>query len=608
MIRKRFTSLLRVYSLIAIPAMLLLSCTQIQKPVTEPFFAATAPPDKQEFRWSNGKRPKTFDPALAAAAPETDIVRAIYEGLTDLDARSLEAVPAVAETWAASKDNRVWTFNLRKDARWSNGKRVTAHDFVDSWKRLQTLGEKTAHHELLQNIVGFSLHDSHISAESSDFSHAAENNLPATPSDPFNANVAQPALPNSNAQLDDATKKVSSKIGVQAINDVTLSVTLTLPDKDFPKLVANSIFRPVYGDGAEFEKAPTDKDIVTNGAFTVIESNSSGVVIERSNTYWNKAAVKLERIRFVPMETAEAALDAYKRGEIDAVTNARFEPLALKLLAPFEDFRRTKHSALNFYEFNTNNVPFSDRRVREALATAIDRERLIDTELDGTAQPATDFLPHSEKSRTALSFDAKKANDLLEKAGYPNGLAFPQIRLVINRNNTQQRVANAVAKMWKQHLNITTQIATVETSEIETARTAGDFDLIRRGVVLPTTDEMISLSAIFRSLEKKQHTLPTDSENEDVVVTSEESGPSVVDEANVAAESEKDKDKAAQPELLTRDDALFDLPAIPLYFPESYALVKPYVYGFDTNTLDAPSIKLIGINNNWQPPKNVAQN
>lgn len=601
MIGKNCKSFFCVHSLIAVAALSFVSCAQIQKPVTEPFFAATAPPEVQELRWSNGGRPKSFDPARASAAPETDIVRAIFEGLTELDPRSLEAVPAVAEKWSASDDDHVWTFNLRKDARWSNGKRVNANDFVASWRRLQTLGEKTAHRELLNNIIGFA--DKAPRSGSTDFQHSVS--LEATV--PAETRVTSEYDNEDGVEVKESPSDAAQpKIGVEAVDDVTLKVTLQLPDKDFPELVANPIFRPVYRGGADFEKNPLQKAVVTNGAFTVIESSPSGVVIERSNTYWNKAAVKLERIRFVPMDTAEAALDAYKNGEIDAVTNAHFEPLALKLLAPFEDFRRTKHSALNFYEFNTAKPPFNDRRVREALAIAIDRERLIETELDGTAQPATDFLPHGKKSKTTVSFDTKKANDLLEKAGYPNGLGFPQIQLVINRNDTQQRVANAVAKMWKQHLNLATKIVTVETGEIEAVRNSGDFDLIRRGVVLPSTDEAMSLTAIFRSIVKEPLVQPPLSER---TVAIEPAGtPATADENGNADGSEIDTPKAAAHGLMTRDDALFEVRAIPLYFPESYALVKPYVYGFDANALDAPSIKQIGINNDWQPPKNAPQN
>lgn len=588
-------------SLIALAALFLLSCTQIQKPVAEPFFAVTAPPAVQEFRWSNGKRPRSLDPARASAAPETDIVRALFEGLTELDARSLEAVPAAAEKWSASADNRVWTFTLRKDARWSNGKRVTAADFVASWKRLDELGEQTAHRELLQNIVGFGIDDLGPLPVPQDFSHNTINPI-ATPGDPLTADEA-PSRERSTASGPPAS---NTKLGVAAVDDVTLKVTLELPDMDFPKLVANPIFRPVQGDGAEFEKNSLDKGLVTNGAFVVAEFGTNGLVVERSNTYWNKAAVKLATIRFVPKETAEAALDAYKKGEIDAVTNARFEPLALKLLAPYDDFRRTKHGALNFYEFNLNRAPFSDRRVREALATAIDRERLIETELDNAARPATDFLPFGEQNISSLAFDVKKARELMEKSGYPDGEGFPRIKLVINRNDTQQRVAAAVAKMWKQHLNVDTEIVPVENNQIEVVRGKDDFDIIRRGVVLPTTDEMVSLTAIFRSIVKEPQAQPPTAEKAEAAqpaTTTETIGGSNNDD-----ESEIDRTQPATVELMKREDALYEVRAIPLYFPESYALVKPFVYGFDTNALDAPSIKDIGINNNWQPPKNSAQN
>ena len=119
--------------------------------------------------------PKSIDPARAAAAPETDIVRAIFEGLTEIDAKTLNAIPAVAEKWSASDDKRVWTFQLRKDARWSNGKHVTADDFVLSWKRLASLGDITAHRELIQNIVGLKAEKSGSipqAIDSPDFQHA----------------------------------------------------------------------------------------------------------------------------------------------------------------------------------------------------------------------------------------------------------------------------------------------------------------------------------------------------------------------------------------------------------------------------------------------------
>ncbi len=137
-----------------IASTLVTSCSQLEKPKPEPFFAETAPPPKQEFRWSNGKAPKSFDPAIAAAPPETDIVRAIFEGLTELDPKTLAERPAVAETWDKSPDARIWTFHLRQNAKWTDGRQVTADDFVRSWHRLAALGRSSAYPDLLNNIEG----------------------------------------------------------------------------------------------------------------------------------------------------------------------------------------------------------------------------------------------------------------------------------------------------------------------------------------------------------------------------------------------------------------------------------------------------------------------
>src|SRR5678815_1653814 len=103
-----------------------------------------------------------------------------------------------------------------------------------------------------------------------------------------------------------------------------------------------------------------------------IRDRTDQVQLERAKTYWDDASVALDRVTFVNTANAEDALSAYEAGEVDAVTNAPFEPLALKLLAPYKDFRRSTYGALTYYAFNTSRAPFDDVRVREALALAID--------------------------------------------------------------------------------------------------------------------------------------------------------------------------------------------------------------------------------------------
>ena len=594
------------------------ACAEIQKPEAEPFYAETAPPAKQEFRWSNGKAPRSFDPARAAAAPETDIVRALFEGLTDIDAGTLKEVPATAEKWTSSSDLRVWTFQLRKDARWSNGKRVTADDFVTSWKRLAILGEEAAHRELFQNIVGLQttkkaplLPDSddlsHSPVFGEDLQHNEQSNSVSITKTP-NSMSQPPANSVSHSKTENkpvaASKPTSEKFGAEAIDENTLRVTLGMPDKDFPKLVANPIFRPVYGDGVEFDTAALDAEVVTNGPFIVASVGKDGIALDRSDTYWNRAAVSLEHVRFVSKENAEAALSAYKKGEIDALTNAEFEPLAVKLLSPYDDFRQTTHSALNFYEFNTKNPPFNDRRVREALAISIDRERITDGELERTARPALSFLPLNDKKNAQLSLDVQKAKQQLENAGFAGGLDFPKIRLLINRNDTQQRVARAVAKMWKQNLNLDTEIVVKELSEIDAARVLGEYDLVRRGIVLPTVDEAAGIAAIFGTTKPTEPLTDvppktTEKRDEEAVKALEQK----IDRKNVSDPTTEEYAELIEIKngIVTEDDAIFELTAIPLYFPMAYSLVKPYVNGFQINGLDATTLENIIIDSNWQP-------
>ena len=578
-----------------VAGLLLGGCTNLERPKVEPFYSVTVPPLTQELRWSNGALPKSFDPARAVAAPETDVVLAIYEGLTSLDSRTLSEAPAAAERWESSSDLRTWTFHLRRDLRWSNGERVTARDFVRSWKRLASLGDKVPNRYLYSNIAG--LANARVSsAEPRDLpSVPFERPDPVppdgTPSQPVETPVGLTTTPPVFGDTDPPPplKTVGPAIGIQAVNDSTLRVTLTKPDRDFARLVANSLFRPVYGSGANFDAERLDSKIVTNGPFRIAAIAEDGVTLERSSLYWNAAAVQLDRVQLIAGKSPEAALEAYRRGEVDLVTNTSFEPLALKLLAPYEDFRKATHNALNFYEFNITRPPFTDRRVREALAIAIDRARLADSELEGAMRPAYALFPDAEASQN-LTFDVERARNLLSNAGYPLGGGFPLFRLVVNRNDAQQRVARSVAKMWKQGLGIEVDIIVKEPDEVEAARRSGDFEILRRGIVLPTNDELINLTAILGESFKD----PVDAD-----ILSREGGPSEVYVAATAAEG------AEEILIPTHQDAIYDLHVIPLYFPILYSLVRPYVLDYEISSLDAVSLTDMSIDSTWRPkPQN----
>ena len=612
--------------LLVIVVLFLGACSELEKPKTETFYSQTAPPPKQEFRWSNGKMPKSFDPALASASPEIDVVRAVFEGLTDTNPKTLKIIPAIATDWNATEDNKIWTFKLRRDAKWSNGKAITAEDFVRSWKRLAEMRDKVSHPGLLNNIAGIpsetEIKKEVLPEDTPDFllnqlsgqKSPSANSQANTNSSIISPNYEVIVTDNTNKTVAQQPKpkiadKPVTKFGVEAVDNYTLKISLNTSDKDFPSLVAHPMFRPIFGNGKEFETEKLNAEIVTNGAFRIVSIGQDGITLDRSEQFWNSKEIKLERVKFVPTENAEKALEAYRAGTIDAITNASFAPLAVKLLQPFDDFQRITHSALNFYEFNRKNAPFNDRRVREALAIAIVRERLTEGEMEGATKPALSFSPFDQNA-VKLTQNVDKAKNLLSAAGFSEGENFPKIKLVINRNNIQQKIANSIAKMWKDNLNIETEIIVKETNELTEIKKTGEFDVIRRGVVLPTTDETANMLAIFepqKNAEKVKETEKATEEKLPEVVAEKTPNVNLTDETsldrqNTDADLEMSETESEKM-ILTEETAIIELHAIPLYFPTSYSLIKPYVQGFEMNTLDAPSLKNVTIDNNWQPKK-----
>jgi oligopeptide transport system substrate-binding protein len=582
-------------------SLLLVGC--FEEEAGEQFYGKVTVPRSQEFRWSDGGLPRVFDPARAAAPPDTDAVRALYEGLTDYEPATLTPIPAVASRWESSEDGRVWTFHLREDARWSNGDAVTSEDFVRSWRRTLALGERAPHLKLLSNIEG-----------------ARKSPAPS-------------ATPETAEQTRVAPQK-PAEFGAVALDARTLRVTLQRPDKNFPALVAHPVFRPVHelsalpepeaiegtGQTAEGE---ADFGFLTNGAFSLSRLDAESVVLERAKHYWDAASVQLERVRFVGKRTAEDALAAYRAGEIDAVTNAPFEPLAVKLLTPYKDFRRETFGALNFYAFNTARPPFDDRRVREALAGAVDIERLSADTLGGSTEPAKKYLPEmpeaepsvppaptpgakkaqkpepegdeGEAVRSPVRHDVERSRRLLAEAGFPGGASFPRVRLLVNRNEQQRLVASAVARMWRDALGVETDIVMKGWEEYEMMLRAGDYDVARRSIVMQTTDEESNMLALFGEEPTQVAAAPSPQPS-----PAPDSSPAPSPEQPDGAEPKPHE--AGPPLILTEAQAVEELPGIPLYFASSYALVKPYVEGFDSNLLDAPSLKRARINTAWQAP------
>ncbi|MCA1616891.1 MAG: peptide ABC transporter substrate-binding protein [Acidobacteria bacterium] len=546
----------------------------------EQFYGRVKVPRAQEFRWSDGGLPSVFDPARASSPPDTDAVRALFEGLTELEAEGLKPVAGVAARWEAAEGDTVWTFYLRQDARWSNGDRVTAHDFVRAWRRTVRLGEAAPHARLLANVI--------------------EPQKPAVGGD---ANRERTLAPGEDAPpVGEPPPPVAAAVGGRPAES-----------DEGPKLGAEAVDEQTLG-----------------------ELSADRVVLERERHYWNAAQVALERVSFVGAADAEAALSAYRAGEVDAVTNANVEPLGLKLLASYKDFRRTTFGALTYYDINATRPPFDDVRVRQALALAIDRQRLSADTLEGATEPAEKFLPFAssevgrgveadakpaggdEKGVSAsarrddagagakgedegsLGFDPARARRLFAEAGYAGGANFPRVRLLINRNDQHRLVAEAIAGMWRSVLGVETEIMQRDWAGYELQLRTGEFDVAKRSHIMQSPDAETNLLAMF---DPERLSFGGAAANESPASpapapTQPRPAPSQTEEGRTDAAP-----AAASEAILDEAQALRKVPAIPVYFASSYALVKPYLRGFDANLLDAPSLQRVRIDTNWQPPK-----
>jgi len=593
-------------SVVVSSALLLGGCFREEK--GERFYGKVVVPSAQEFRWSDGGLPKVFDPARAAAPPDTDAVRALYEGLTDYEPGSLSPTPAVASRWEEAEGGRRWTFHLREGARWTNGDPVTAQDFVRSWQRTLRLGERAPHAQLLSNIEG---------AESLTTGPAGDEQ-PGAKAEDETAAVKRPREGEAAAKGPNGRQTPRPKsFGVVALDARTLRVTLDRPDLNFPALVAHPVFRPVHElspeavlpDPRDESVQETEPGIVTNGAFSLARLAGDSVELARAESYWDAASVALERVLFVDSKDTESALAAYRAGEVDVVSNAAVEPLAVKLLTPYEDFRRETFAALNYYRFNTARPPFDDVRVRQALAFALDVERLSKDTLGGATEPTHTFIPVADESEgtetgagegegggsSALEHNVERARRLLDQAGYPGGENFPRVRLLVNRNEQQRLVAQAVARMWREALGVETEIVVRPWEEYEAMLRAGDYDVARRSLVMQTTDEETNMRRLFGEVGDAETIAP---EAETTPAATPPGAPAAVEGQAEAARAQARPTPAA----LTEAQALREVPAIPLHFASSYALVKPYVDGFESNLLDAPSLKHVRINRDWRPP------
>ena len=495
--------------------------------------------------WGNGTEPESLDPQIATGVPEHHIISAVMAGLVLKDRKTLEPRPGVAKTWDISNDGRVYTFYLRENAKWSNGDAHTADDYVWSWWRaLQTtLGNQYAY--MLFPIKNAKRY---YDGETSDF----------------------------------------SDVGVKAIDNRTLQVTLTNPTPYFLQLLDHYSLFPVHQATIEkFGRADErgtrwsyEGNLVGNGPYKLEEWKiNRHITVTKNPYYWDEANVSINSIVFKPVDNAVTEERMFRAGALHVTSSIPADKIAIYQEKSAPELKITPYLGTYFYRLNINTPQLQDKRVRRALGMAIDRKQLVDNITKGGQIPAYTMTPPGTMGyfpESTLNFDPEAAKRLLAEAGYPNGEGFPPIEILYNTNEGHRKIAVALQEMWKNYLNIDIKLLNQEWKVYLATESAGDYQISRGGWIGDYVDPNNFLDMFL-----------CNGGNNRTGWCNEEYDRLILEVAPSQSSHEQRLKIFQQAETIL----LEDMPIIPVYTYTSIKLLHPSVRNFDDNILNQAMYK-----------------
>ena len=420
-----------------------------------------------------GPEPKTIDPTLNSAVDGSIYIQHAFEGLATRDKEN-KITGGVAESWDISEDGLTYVFHIREDAKWSDGQKITADDFVYSWRR--AVNPDTA------------------------------------------AEYAYQFEPVLNAMDINVGKKPVDSLGIRAIDENTLEVKLASPTAYFIELAAFPTFFPLREDiieeyGDDWTLSPDT--YIGNGPFVLTERRTDDrLVMEKNTNYWNADSIIPQRLVFVLMQNETAAMAGVKEGSIHF---ANHPPLSdIETLQNEGLMYITPYIGTYYYCLNWTNRTLRDARVRKALALAIDRNYIVKEVSKAGEVPATAWVPNGISDTEDANGDFRKvggdyysvkeedleknieeAKRLLAEAGYPGGRGFPVLEFKSNSGVNHIQIFEAIQQMWKESLNIDSTLSQEEWATFQDTRQNKDFVVARHGWIGDYNDPMTFLGVFL---------------------------------------------------------------------------------------------------------------
>lgn len=492
--------------------------------------------DTQELTINNGSEPESLDPHKVSGVPESNIDRQMLEGLTSTDADG-KTIPGMATSWE-SPDNKVWTFKLR-DANWSNGDPVTAQDFVYSMRRVVD---------------------------------------PNTAS-PYSSYLVDAKVVGADKIVEGAAG--IDTLGVKALDDKTLQVTLSDTVPYFPDMMIHTSVKPVHQKTVEeFGDKWTDPaNIVVNGPYKVSKWQiNDELVLTRNPEYYDDANTTLDTITILPIPSSVTDVARYQAGEVDVTANEiPTEQFASLKEQHGDELKISPLLCTYYYEFNTVKPPFDDVKVRQALALALDRDTIVDKVMSQGQTAAYQLTPPATNGDVKITPDwstwsqekrVTEAKKLLNEAGYneSNPLTF---ELLYNTNDNHKKVAVAAASLWKQALGfVDVTLTNKEWKTYLDTRRNGNYQIARAGWCGDYNEPSTFLS-IVKSGNSNNHGKYSNTNFDSLMEQTLKAGVTPEQRSSLYKQAEVQLDK--------------DMPLLDIYHYISPRLVKPYVIGFSTN-------------------------